>query len=326
MAPAARGGEARATPTSAGHLPGHPDRHRQRGAHRHRDGDRHGDRGPRPTATGFPALRTTRARAAPCGAPPSRASTVPVPGVPRLPLHRRRWHHDQPHCDAAGRRDVRVGQRSGDPVRPGPPGRGRHPRGCLRPPVFLTSRTFNQTASGTYGQYFPSLAAAVGLGLRRTGDSAASQEERQLPHQHRRPEPGAAAVHGRGQALHGSGAAGGLDQAARPPPAALGAAVRHLRQRRRRQPRHRLRHRDGPRRPEAWCGRSLRSSTPTLAIRRPSRCCSPAVEVSAASCMAATLFLATWAASEVPMPREGETWCEVQTPHFVVVSNSRQAG
>lgn len=36
-------------------------------------------------------------------------------------------------------------------------------------PVFLTSRTFNQTATGTYGQYFPSLTAAVGMGPGRTG-------------------------------------------------------------------------------------------------------------------------------------------------------------
>ncbi|MGV8039266.1 MAG: PKD domain-containing protein [Thermoanaerobaculaceae bacterium] len=36
-------------------------------------------------------------------------------------------------------------------------------------PVFLTSRTFNQTASGTYGQYFPSLTSTEGLGPGRMG-------------------------------------------------------------------------------------------------------------------------------------------------------------
>jgi PKD repeat protein len=36
-------------------------------------------------------------------------------------------------------------------------------------PVFLTSRTYNQTPGGTYGQYFPSLTAAVAMGPGRTG-------------------------------------------------------------------------------------------------------------------------------------------------------------
>jgi hypothetical protein len=36
-------------------------------------------------------------------------------------------------------------------------------------PVFITSRTFNQTAAGTYGQYYPSLTAAVGLAPDRLG-------------------------------------------------------------------------------------------------------------------------------------------------------------
>lgn len=36
-------------------------------------------------------------------------------------------------------------------------------------PVFLTSRTFNQAATGTYGQYFPSLTATEGLGPGRIG-------------------------------------------------------------------------------------------------------------------------------------------------------------
>lgn len=36
-------------------------------------------------------------------------------------------------------------------------------------PIFITSRTFNQTASGTYGQYYPSLTATEGLGPGRLG-------------------------------------------------------------------------------------------------------------------------------------------------------------
>jgi hypothetical protein len=42
-------------------------------------------------------------------------------------------------------------------------------------------------------------------------------------------------------------------------------------------------------------------------------------------CATATLLLAAWAAAEAPMPSEREPWCEVQTPRFVVVSNSLES-